>query len=1096
MHMQYKVDPDAALSLPSFRSLYLMTSLVAFLVGCDLLFWFFGYESLRYPLGVNLSLIAAVIGGARIVNGALLGLLEGDVGADLALAIAMVAAIVLGEYLVAAEVVLIAMVGESLEALTFARTHREIHKILELRPHTVRLKRGELEVELPIDEVRVGDVVVIRPGERIPVDGTVLQGRSAIDQSTLTGESIPVDKAVGEAVYAGTLNQFGALEVRTDEVGDDTTLGHVIQLVAQAQRHKAPVERTADRLARVFLPMVLFLATATFGVSNSAAIAAWLSDAPSHWTWMPTLAVLVVACPCALILATPAAMMAALAWLAKRGVLIKGGVALEQLAGVTHIAFDKTGTLTEGKLRLGDIVAIDGRDENDVLRLAAAAEQSSEHLIGRAIVHAAQERNLSLPRVSDFIARPGAGVAARLADQAASEQGTAGRLIVGNRRLLVEEGVAIDPPVDEAIVQLESRGETPLLVSTDGRIRGVIGVRDSVRAEAADIVAQLRELGIKHIALLTGDRHAAAAQVARAVGIDRFEAELRPEEKAAWLAAWRRETSGDEHGATNKVAMVGDGVNDAPALASADVGLALGGVGCDIAAEAGDLVLMGDPLAPLPGLIRLSRETVRIIRQNIIVFALLVNFLGIALTAWIMPSWSRAWHDRAPIAAAVFHQIGSLLVLLNAMRLLWFERWQDSRLGRLENRLGEAAARFGTRLRPLQSGLERTWAARRRIALATASLAIVVYASLGITRVDFDQVAVVQRFGRATAVLEPGLHLRLPPPWETIRRERPRRVRALEVGMRTRRDAARQFLPPVEWDSDHRWGLFERREDEAVLLTGDKSLVELAATIHYRIADLESYLFGVRERETVLRSLAEGCIRGVIAERPLLLTGKIRDSGSPADAGEILTTARNPIEQEVRRRLQARADAYGLGIEILPKGVCLQDVHPPLDVVEAFRNVSRAFKKMGRMKNEADRDYRTRVIEAGGSVVWEALAGEEIELTDELWRQLAPRLDGSAAQAISQAQAGAVLDMALAEGRAAIFVRQQGAYAADPKLVALRMYLDEIAQTLAGKKKLILDEKTAGRRHLLLGVPDSLAPFLNATPPGSPRPLEGPGFPP
>ena len=266
MHMQYKVDPDAALSLPSFRSLYLLTGLVCLLVGFDLLFWAFGYESLSNPLGVNLSLIAAVIGGARIVNGALLGLLEKDTGADLALAIAMVAAIVLGEYLVAAEVVLIAMVGESLEALTFARTYREIHKILELRPRTVRVRRDDREVELPIDEARVGDRVVVRPGERIPVDGTVLEGRSAVDQSTLTGESIPVDKAAGEAVYAGTLNQFGALEIHADEVGDDTTLGHVIQLVAQSQRHKAQVERTADRMARIFLPMVRG-ATVHFGES-------------------------------------------------------------------------------------------------------------------------------------------------------------------------------------------------------------------------------------------------------------------------------------------------------------------------------------------------------------------------------------------------------------------------------------------------------------------------------------------------------------------------------------------------------------------------------------------------------------------------------------------------------------------------------------------------------------------------------------------------------------------------------------------------------------------------------------------------------------
>ena len=1088
MHMQYKVDPDAALSLPSFRSLYLLTGLVCLLVGFDLLFWLFGYESLRNPFGVNLSLIAAVIGGARIVNGALLGLLDKDVGADLALAIAMVAAIVLGEYLVAAEVVLIAMVGESLEAMTFARTYREIHRILELRPRTVRVRRDDREVELPIEEARVGDVVLVRPGERVGVDGTVLEGRSAVDQSTLTGESIPVDKAAGETVYAGTLNQFGALAIRADEVGDDTTLGHVIQLVAQAQQHKARVERTADRMARIFLPLVLFLAALTFVVSNYSAIDAWFAGVPAHWTWMPTLAVLVVACPCALILATPAAVMAALAWLAKRGVLIKGGVALERLAGVTHIAFDKTGTLTEGKLAIGEVIATADLLEDEVLRLAAAAEQSSEHVIARAIVRAARERDLSLPKVADFLARPGAGVAARLAESHA-QMDNADRLLVGNRRLLVEEGVLVDENVDAAIATLESRGETALLLAVDTRAVGAIGVRDTVRAEAAETIAQLRELGIEEIAMLTGDRQASAAGVARAVGIDRFESELRPNEKAQWLARWRGQAPDGAEGLPRRVAMVGDGVNDAPALASADVGLALGGVGSDIAAEAGDLVLMGDPLAPLPGLVRLSRETVRIIRQNIIVFAFCVNFLGIALTGWIMPTWSSAWHDRAPIAAAVFHQIGSLLVLLNAMRLLWFERWQDSRLGRLENRLGAAVTELATRLDPVRVALERTWAARRRLALTAAVLVVLFYAALGTTRVNLDEVAVVKRFGRAVAVLEPGLHFRLPPPWEMVQAERPERIRALELGMRTRHDAAREFLPAVEWDSDHRQGLFERREEEAVLLTGDEALVELAATIQYRVSDLEDFLFQVRDPEAVLRSLAEGCVRRVVAARPLLIDSDAAKGDPAFQHQDILTTARREMEEEIRNLLQQRADAYGLGVEILPSGVCLQDVHPPLDVVEAFRNVSRAFKTMGRMKNEADRDYRVRLIEAGGVAAWQRLDGQDTEITDDVWNQLTERLEGTAAEAIHLAGADATLDEAEAEGRAEIFVRKQGAYATEPELAAMRMYLEEIGVALAGKKKLILDEDASGRRQLLLGVPDSLAPLL-----GAPRAAEQPAF--
>ena len=307
--------------------------------------------------------------------------------------------------------------------------------------------------------------------------------------------------------------------------------------------------------------------------------------------------------------------------------------------------------------------------------------------------------------------------------------------------------------------------------------------------------------------------------------------------------------------------------------------------------------------------------------------------------------------------------------------------------------------------------------------------------------------------------------------------------------MRTRRDAAREFVPAVEWDSDHRQGLFERREEEAVLLTGDEALVELAATIQYRVSDLERFLFRVREPQDLLRSLAEGCVRQVVAARPLLSDSNYRDNDSAPNGHDILTTARREIEIEIRDLLQDRADAYGLGVEILPGGVCLQDVHPPLDVVEAFRNVSRAFKKMGRMKNEADRDYRARLIESAGVAVWQQLEGQPIEITDEVWNDFARQLEGTAAQSLHRAEAATTLETAEAEGRAEIFVRQQGAYAAEPKLAALRMYLEEIAAAMAGKKKLILDNHSTGRRQLFFGAPDSLAPFLSA-----PRDAEPPVF--
>lgn len=1070
MHMQYKVDPDDALALPSFRELYLLTGVVAALVAADLVLAWLGYDALRNPLGVNLSLAAAVLGGARIVYGALTALLEGQWGADLALAVALVAALVLGEYWVGAEVVLIALVGESLEALTFARTHREIHRILELRPRRVRVRRGEQIVEIAVGQVAAGDVVVLRPGDRVPVDGTVLTGRSAVDQSTLTGESIPVDKGPGDEIFAGTLNQFGALEVRTDVVGDATTLGQVIRLVADAQHHKGAIERTADRLARYFLPFVLICAAITFVATNSAHLwAAPAAGAQARWVWMPTLAVLVVSCPCALILATPAALLAALAWLARRGVLIKGGIALERLAGVSRLAFDKTGTLTEGKLQLGDCLPLGQLTADELLRLAATAEQSSEHLLARVIVDAARSRALALDGVAEFTALPGAGVLAVVGGGMPSAAPPE-RLLVGNRRLLVEQGIAVGPAVDQALARLESTGQTPLLVCRGAEVVGTIGVRDTVRPEAAQVIEQLRQLGIDQIVLLTGDRPAAAAQVARAVGITRYEAELRPADKAEWLKRWRSEDAGQRGGAPLGVGMIGDGVNDAPALATADVGLALAGVGSDLAAEAGDIVLMGDPLAPLPGLVGLARQTVRVIRQNIILFAFLLNFAGIALTGWIMPTWSVEWEQRSPVAAALFHQVGSVLVLLSAMRLLWFQRWQQSWLGRLEDGLAQACHGAADRLAPAAWLAVRLWAARWALARTAAYLAFAGYVALGITVVQTDEVAVVKRCGRFAGVLQPGLYFRLPPPWDTVIKEKPARVRTIEVGLRTVPEGEPGLAGPIEWNSPHQAGLLERREDEATMLTGDQSLVELGASVQYRITDVEAFCFQVRDAPALLKAVIEGVVREVAATRPLLADG--RQTG-PA---EILTAGRDPIEREIGRRVQARAEALGLGVEILAHGVCLQDVHPPLAVVPAFRDVSSAFKEKERMQNEADAYQRELVIKAAGLTAWRQLAAGQVELDSKSWQQLRPQLEGEVAAELLSAEAFALEQTETAAGDAAAFLLKQAAHATAPRLTEWRLLLDALGQTLPGKKKVILDGQASGRRHLLLGLPAALDP--------------------
>ncbi|RMG37414.1 MAG: cation-translocating P-type ATPase, partial [Planctomycetota bacterium] len=392
--------------------IYLLTAVVGGLLLADVVFaqlgervdanWF-QWQSIR---GMRLSLLAALLGGARILYQTLDGLLSGRVGADLALSIACLAAIVLGEYNTAALVVFIALCGESIEGFTIDRAQRAIRGVFELCPPVAHVLRDGEEHDVPLREVQVGDVLLVRPGERIPVDGTVISGTTAVDESALTGESVPIDKQPGDAVYAGTLNQFGAFRLRAEKVGEDTTLAQVARLVAEAAARKAPIERTADRLARYFLPVVLAVAALTL-------LGWWWKTGTWRSGVLPALSVLVVACPCPLILATPCAVMAAMAWLARTGVVVKGSAALERLSQADTFAFDKTGTLTTGQLELADVFARPPLDPADVLRCAAIAEQQSEHPIARRIVQAAESLGCIVPGVYHFEAMPGAGIRVR-----------------------------------------------------------------------------------------------------------------------------------------------------------------------------------------------------------------------------------------------------------------------------------------------------------------------------------------------------------------------------------------------------------------------------------------------------------------------------------------------------------------------------------------------------------------------------------------------------------------------------------------------------------------------------------------------------------
>ena len=1062
--------------------LYTLTALVGGLLAADL--WPLlagwvrgqGLDTVTWSSdlsGYRFALIAAVIGGARVLFNSLESLFEGRVGADLALAVACLAAILINKPLVAAEVVFIGLAGECLEAFTFARTQGALGKLAELFPRRVWVLRDGQEVRAYTTDVRAGDRVVVKPGGRIPVDGVVTDGRTAVDASALTGESLPVDRGPGDEVLAGSIVPTGTLTVEARKVGNQTVAGRVIELTAQALKEKAPLERHADRLAKFFLPVVLGLALVTFAGNVFLLMAATPPPgipkpslaAAARVAAYPTLAVLVVACPCALILATPAAVVAALGRLAGTGVLIKGGAALERLAGVTAFAFDKTGTLTEGKLELGDVIGLNGTSADEVLAAAAAAEQGSEHPLGRLVLAAARERGVGLPAAEAFRAHPGAGVSATVGGSA---------VVVGTRRLLDEQGFTLADESLAALDQLDAAGQTSLLVAKGGVILGAIGARDRLRPGAAQVLADLRAADIATVAMLTGDRAAVAKAVAEQLPVTEVHAELLPAAKAEWVRGKRR------------VAFVGDGINDAPALATAAVGVAVGS-GTDVAAEAGDVVLMGEPLRPLPLLVRLSRETVRIIRQNIVVFAFGVNVFGVVLTGWLWPLFApnAAWYESAPLAGVVYHQLGSLLVLLNSMRLLAFDRTATSpTLTRLKG-ASQAVERWAERFSvdDLLHAVGHRW---KPIAAALAGLLLVVWLSTCFATVDVGEVGIVQRFGEVRADLDPGLHVRWPWPVETVTRVRPGEVRTVEVGFRTVADAPGRGRRPADgltWSSAHADSI-QPLTDEAVMITGDGDLVEILATVRYRVSDPRAYLFGVKDPDGLIRSAAESVLRELVA------AGRFQ---------ELLTTRRGPLEADALRRLEARiASAAPGGIGVAFDGFTLHDLHPPPEVVKAYHEVARAIQERDRTVNEAEADAlrtRRRADEEAARVARkaesDAFARTEAAKADAAafaaWvkarTQLSPEAEAKyrveRGQRVTAGESPTAVDKDLADRRAKLLADQR-------LMIDTRLALLAAVEALKGRDKVLIDAgDLPGKRQLFVVDPDVLR-----LPPAGPRPGE------
>ena len=588
----------------------------------------------------GLYLVAMILGGWDISQHAWHALRERHFDTDLLMILAALGAAALGDWAEAALLLFLFSLGHALEERALDRARAAVRALADLAPKTAPVKRDGREVEVPVEELQLAEVVIVRPGVRIPVDGDIQVGQSAVDQSPVTGESVPVDKAPGDAVFAGSVNGDGALEVKVTRLAKDSTLARVMTMVEEAQTQKSPTQQTVEKFERIFVPGVLTLTGLVIVVPP-------LFGVPFQQSFLRAMTLLVAASPCALALGTPASILAGVAQAARHGVLIKGGVHLENLGRLKAIAFDKTGTITHGRPEVTQVVPLaPGRTADELLALTAAIESRSGHPLAQAVVRAAQAKSLAMPPIGEVESLTGRGLRSTLNDRP---------VLIGSLKLMDESGVPVSAAARDQIDDLQGGGHTIMAVSVGGGLVGVLALADTLRADAIQAMVALRQAGIQQTVMLTGDNQRVAAAIAAKVGLSSFRADLMPEDKVTTIRSLR-----DTLGA---VAMVGDGVNDAPALANATVGIAMGGAGTDVALETADVALMSDDLSKLPFAIGLGRATRNIITQNLVIALGVIAVLVIAsLTGW------------AGIGVAIlFHEGSTIVVVLNALRLLGYQ---------------------------------------------------------------------------------------------------------------------------------------------------------------------------------------------------------------------------------------------------------------------------------------------------------------------------------------------------------------------------------------------------------------------------------------
>ncbi|WP_374717286.1 heavy metal translocating P-type ATPase [Geobacillus thermodenitrificans] len=589
-------------------------------------------------LAVAMYLAVIVIGGYSLFSTGLRNLARLQFDMNTLMTIAILGAAAIGEWQEGAVVVILFAISEALERYSMDQARRSIASLMEMAPAEAIIRRGAEEMTVPVEDVRVGDVMIVRPGGKIALDGVVVNGASTVNEAAITGESMPSEKTVGDSVFAGTLNGEGFLEVKVTKRTDETTLAKMIDLIEEAQAERAPSQAFIDRFARYYTPFIII-----FALFIAIVPPLWMGGAWLDWVYRG-LAVLVIGCPCALVISTPVAIVTAIGNAARRGVLIKGGVYLEQIGRLRAVAFDKTGTLTKGKPAVTDIIVYAGKRER-LLAVAAAIEKRSQHPLASAVVRQAKEEGVSFldVPVDEFQSLTGQGVKAVVGNET---------YYIGSPSLFVDMLGRLPDEVEQRIAAFRQEGKTVMAIGTASRLLGLIAAADQLRSSASDTIKAMQRLGVKEVAMVTGDHEQTAQAIGRQAGVSDIRAGLLPEQKLAAIRELKQ-----RYGMT---AMVGDGVNDAPALAAADVGVAMGGAGTDTALETADVVLMADDLRQLPYTIRLGSWTLAIIKQNI-AFALGLKVLALIAA---VPGWLTLW-------LAVFADMGAtLLVTLNSMRLL------------------------------------------------------------------------------------------------------------------------------------------------------------------------------------------------------------------------------------------------------------------------------------------------------------------------------------------------------------------------------------------------------------------------------------------